>query len=207
MRRTLIPIAVGVGLGVFVAGILAYFSVAKQSTYWVDGLGRPLVSAPWVALLVFGTNKEWAGWTWFFLDLLWFWGGIGLAFFLGSLSGKPPNESKLPKALITIVGIVIALSAAYVTQRVIKMGVAFGLEAGLGFKPRVAAVSAAAKANLPFVEYQKWSRFTEREQESLYPKSSRDLVVCFIRHDRSTKIVWRVLCVHNVCSERKTVGF
>lgn len=165
MHRTLTPVAVGIGLGVIFAAFLAYFIVAKQSSYWVDGLGRPLVTAPWLARLVFGTNKEWAGWSWFFVDLLWFWGGIGLAFFLGSLSGKTPNQSKPPKALVTIVGIVIALGAAYVTQRVIKIGVVFGLEAGLGFKPRVAAVNPAEKAILPLVEYRKWSRFTDREQE------------------------------------------
>lgn len=70
MRRTLIPIAVGIGLGVFVAAFLGYFVVSKESTYWVDGLGRPLGTAPWLARLVFGTDKEWAGWSWFFLDLL-----------------------------------------------------------------------------------------------------------------------------------------
>lgn len=167
MRRMLIPLAVGVGIGVFVASFLGYFLVAKQGTYWVDGLGRPLFSAPWPARLVFGANKEWAGWSWFFVDLLWFWGGLGLAFFLGSLAGKHPTESKLPKALITILGIVIAISTAYVTHRVIKTGVAFALEAGLGAKPRlvVCAATAGTKANLPLVEYRQWSRYTDREQD------------------------------------------
>jgi hypothetical protein len=135
VRRTLIPIAVGIGLGVFVAGFLAYFTVSKESTYWVDGLGRPLDTAPWLARFVFGADKEWAGWAWLFIDLLWFWGGIGLAVFLGSLAGERPAASRFPKSFVAIVGIIIALSAAYSTQRVIKAGVGLGLEAGLGFKP------------------------------------------------------------------------
>lgn len=135
MRRTLIPIAVGIGLGVFVAAFLGYFVVSKESAYWVDGLARPLGTAPWVARFVFGSDKEWAGWSWFFLDLLWFWAGIGLAIFLGSLAGERPAASSFPKPVVTVVGIALVLGAAYVTQHAIKVGVAFGLEAGMGFKP------------------------------------------------------------------------
>ncbi len=165
MRRTLIPIAVGVGLGVFVSAFLAYFTVQKQSIYWVDGLGRPLATAPWLALLIFGTNKQWAGWTWFFLDFAWFWGGMALAFFLLSLARKARNHVDVPKLLITIAGISITLGAAYLTQRSIKMGVALGLEAGIGYHPRMVAVSPTEKVDLPFVKYRQWSRFTDREKD------------------------------------------
>jgi hypothetical protein len=148
-----------------VAAFLAYFTVAKESPYWVDGLERPLHTAPWLARLVFGTDKEWAGWSWFCLDLLWFWGGISLAVFVGSLVGRRSVASSLPKPLITIAGIAIMLSATYLTQRVIKEGVALGLEAGIGFKHEVVLDSTQVGEYLPFVTVHKWDEFTEREQE------------------------------------------
>lgn len=54
---------------------------------------------------------------------------------MGSVAGERPAASRFPKSFVTIVSIIIALGAAYSTQRVIKAGVGLGLEAGLGFKP------------------------------------------------------------------------
>src|SRR6266508_6349646 len=106
MRRVLVPIAAGVALGIIVTGVLAYFMISRESTGWVDGLGRPLVPAPWPARFVFGASKEWAGWSWFLVDLFWFWGGLGIAFYLGSLAGEQPKNSKLPNTLAATIGII-----------------------------------------------------------------------------------------------------
>ena len=165
MRRILIPIAAGVALGVIITALLAYFVVAKDSTSWTDGLGRSLVPAPWLARLIFGASKEWAGWSWFLVDLVWFWGGIWLAFSLGSLAGERSLVPRVPKILITSFAILIVIVTAYVTQRLIKLGVAYGLETGSGSQPKLESFDPAVKANFPLVDSSKWSQFTEREQD------------------------------------------
>ena len=165
MRRIFIPIAAGVVLGIIVTGLLAYFIVAKDSTSSVDGLGRSLVPAPWPARFIFGASKEWAGWSWFLVDLVWFWGGIGLAFSLGSLAGERSSVSRIPKVIGACFGVLIVLATAYITQRTIKLGVAYGLEAGIGAQPKLEAFDPAVKAKFPLVDFLKWAKFADREQE------------------------------------------
>src|SRR6266404_5663786 len=164
MRRVLIPIAAGVALGVIVTGVLAFFMTTKESTGWVDGLGRPLVPAPWLARLVFGASREWAGWVWFLVDLVWFWGGLGIAFFLGSLAGEQSKTSKLPKALVAIIGIIVVIGAAYSTLHAIKMGVALALETRRELKPLAEFANPVAMATFPLVDSPKWNKFSENEQ-------------------------------------------
>lgn len=165
MRKILIPMAAGIALGVIITGLLAYFIVAKDSTSWVDGLGRSLVPAPWPARLIFGASKEWAGWSWFLVDLLWFWGGIWVAFTLGSLAGERAGGPRVPKVIVASLGVVIVIVTAYFTQRIIKLGVAYGLEAGIGSQPTLEAFDPAMKAKFPLVDSLKWSKLTEREQD------------------------------------------
>jgi hypothetical protein len=62
------------------AGFLAYFVERKDPvTHRIyDGLGRALSDSPLFIRLVFGQDQLWAGWTWFGIDMLVFWGGLGL---------------------------------------------------------------------------------------------------------------------------------
>ena len=62
-------------------------------------------------------------------------------------------------------GVLIVVATAYVTQRTIKFGVAYGLEAGIGAKPKLEAFDPAVKAKFPLVDSLKWAKFTDREQE------------------------------------------
>jgi hypothetical protein len=165
MRRVLIPIAAGVALGVIVTGVLAFFMISKESMGWVDGLGRPLVPAPWLARLVFGASREWAGWFWFLADLVWFWGGLGIAFFLGSRAGEQSKNSKLPNALAAIIGIIVVIGTAYFTLHTIKMGVALALETRRELKPLAESADPPVMANFPLVDSQKWSKFSDNEQD------------------------------------------
>jgi hypothetical protein len=81
---------------------------------------------------------------------------MALAIFVGSLAGNRPEAPSSPELLHTI-----------------KMGVAFGVEAGLGFKPDVTVekshsfppANVQADEHLPFVTFRKWYEFTERQQE------------------------------------------
>jgi len=62
--------------GGLVLGFLAYFvrSFDKTTGTWSDGLGRTLEAAPLVARFIFGTDSLWAGWGYFALEFLAFWG-------------------------------------------------------------------------------------------------------------------------------------
>jgi hypothetical protein len=77
-------------LGGLVLGFLAYFvrSFDKTTGTWSDGLGRKLEAAPLVARFIFGTDGLWAGWGYFALEFIAFWGGIGVAIALAKLAAK-----------------------------------------------------------------------------------------------------------------------
>jgi hypothetical protein len=71
-------LGIGVVLGVFVAGFMAYFTFSFNPTthsYW-DGFGRPLSAAPWFMQFFFDVDARWAGWKWFLGDAAIFWTGL-----------------------------------------------------------------------------------------------------------------------------------
>ncbi len=69
---------------VFVAAFVAYFVSALDVTtqQLADGFGRPLSESPLFMRLVLGQDQLWAGWTWFLVDLVVFWGGIAIGYLL-----------------------------------------------------------------------------------------------------------------------------
>ena len=79
MNRAFRYIGGAICITVVVAAFLGYF-VSDTSGH--DGLGRQLYPAPLLMRIFFGQERYWAGWLWFVGDLLWFWGGLGLGFYL-----------------------------------------------------------------------------------------------------------------------------
>ncbi len=74
-------------VALLVCGIMAYMvNVYDQDTGQLyDGLGRPLEVTPILAHLILGEDSLWAGWLWFGIDFVLFWGTAGLAYALFSL--------------------------------------------------------------------------------------------------------------------------
>ena len=66
----------------FVLGFMAYFvssfDISKGIMY--DGLGRQLTESPFIVRFVFGEEILWAGWGWFAVDLIVFWGGVAICY-------------------------------------------------------------------------------------------------------------------------------
>lgn len=81
MRRFVGYLGAVVIIAVFVATFVAYFvyQTDPQTKVMHDGFGRPLRQSPWLMRWVFGQERLWAGWFWFIVDMIIFWGG----FFLG----------------------------------------------------------------------------------------------------------------------------
>lgn len=71
---------------VVIAAFIAYFvlSFDPQSKITVDGFGRQLFDAPWFVKTFLGQDHLWAGWSWFIVDMLIFWGGVGIGSRLAS---------------------------------------------------------------------------------------------------------------------------
>lgn len=84
MRKIVGYIGIFLFIVVFIAGFAAYFitSVDPQTRTMYDGIGRPLSESPLLMRLILGQERLWAGWGWFIVDLVIFWGGIGLGFTL-----------------------------------------------------------------------------------------------------------------------------
>ena len=81
MRKLSTYLGVAILIFVFVIGAAAYmvtsFNVDTQQ--WWDGLGRPLTESPWLMQVLLGEERLWAGWFWFIVDMIIFWGSIGVA--------------------------------------------------------------------------------------------------------------------------------
>lgn len=72
-----------VGVAVFAATFVAYFTFSfDQTGQAYDGFGRPLSESPILVRMFFGQERMWAGGLWFVADLIIFWGGLGIAFYL-----------------------------------------------------------------------------------------------------------------------------
>ena len=83
LRKILVPVGVIWFIGLLIAGFMAYLvnSVGPGGLY--DGLGRRLTEAPVLMRIFFGQERMWAGWFWFAVDMLVFWGSVALALILG----------------------------------------------------------------------------------------------------------------------------
>ncbi len=77
-------------VGILVLAFIAYFvsSYDPITGAMSDGLGRPLERAPFLAQLVFGEDDLWAGWGYFIVDMIVFWGGLGIGFGLIKLGAR-----------------------------------------------------------------------------------------------------------------------
>lgn len=89
-------LAACVALSVLVAGVLAYFirkiDVDRQIVF--DGLGRVLFEPPrWARIFI--DQPAWAGAAWHLLDIIVFFGGLFLAFWLYGLGQDDSSESDL----------------------------------------------------------------------------------------------------------------
>src|SRR6185503_16774164 len=87
---------IAVGLWIVTAsvlGVIAYFvsSFDKASSTWYDGLGRPLVQAPFLIRAVFGSDRLYPGALWFVIDMVAFWSGFIALQFLTDRDKKTPR--------------------------------------------------------------------------------------------------------------------
>ncbi len=77
-------------VGAFAGVFLGYFVVKTTpgGIGLLDGLGRSLEPAPFLARFFLGQDRMWAGWGWWAIDMFWFWGSMALAFFLFSAAQR-----------------------------------------------------------------------------------------------------------------------
>jgi len=77
-----------VAIAVVVAAFKAYFlrSVDLKNQIVYDGLGRVLSEPPLWAKFLITDEKAWAGLGWHLIDIIWFFGGLYLAFWIYSLA-------------------------------------------------------------------------------------------------------------------------
>lgn len=95
IKKLLYAIVICEGLALFVLGFLAYFTRSRdvQANLWRDGLGRPLVDTPLIARFFFGADSQWAGWSQFVLEMMFFWGGIGVGYLLIQLAERVHSDA------------------------------------------------------------------------------------------------------------------
>lgn len=77
----LVRVVAGLGVvALFLCAFLAYFVISRDKAgNFYDGLGRPLDVSPAFVRFLFGQERLWAGWTWFIVEMIVFWGWIGLS--------------------------------------------------------------------------------------------------------------------------------
>lgn len=79
LQKIFVPISIIWFISLFVTGIFAYFITKTGPQGMVDGLGRPLIEAPFLMRFFFGQERLWAGFAWFFAEMVVFWGSIAAA--------------------------------------------------------------------------------------------------------------------------------
>ena len=95
LSKTCYVLGGGAIIAALIAGFLGYMTVSLDPTTqeYTDGLGRTLGPSPFFMRFVFGQDKLWAGWGWWVIDMLWFWGGIAAAMGFFQLGQKVKGES------------------------------------------------------------------------------------------------------------------
>ncbi len=153
IRRVRPSVGIGIAMGVSAAGFLAYFATSLEGSYWVDGLNRVLVGAPWFMRFLFWTDK-WAGWQWFIVDLIWFWGGLAFAIAVGWHGVRKEDETtRAPiavavptsKRLPPLLALLVASCVAYGTFQGIAHIVHAARRNGYGVQPQLVSVRTLAK--------------------------------------------------------------
>jgi hypothetical protein len=74
-------------ISIFILGFYAYMIRSVDGGIIYDGLGRQLSLVPLFARF-FVPDSLWAGFGWYVIDFIIFFGGIGIAVFLISLTGE-----------------------------------------------------------------------------------------------------------------------
>jgi len=93
VARVLYSVVIVGGIILFISGFLAYFvrSYDAQTGIYYDGLGRGLELVPTFARIFLTPESLWAGWGYFILDAIIFWGSIGIG---GLILSKANDLSK-----------------------------------------------------------------------------------------------------------------
>jgi len=77
VHKVAVVFGVLVGLAAFVAAFIAYFITSiGPAGESLDGFRRPLSESPLLMRLIFGQERLWAGWFWFGIDMIVFWGSL-----------------------------------------------------------------------------------------------------------------------------------
>jgi hypothetical protein len=83
-----------IGASLLIAGFLAYFITQSRNGVIIDGLGRSLLESPLLLRLIFGQDRLWPGLGWFMVDMVIFWGGVGLIYLLFTSGAKLSENNK-----------------------------------------------------------------------------------------------------------------
>ncbi len=87
-------IAIVMGISAFVLGFMAYFvkSINNTSGIFYDGFGRQLYEAPTLLQIILPIEPMWAGFVWFILDLIVFFGLLVSAYYLFGVMDENHDE-------------------------------------------------------------------------------------------------------------------
>ena len=83
IHKGAVVFGVVLGFAAFNAAFIAYFvtSVGPSGAMF-DGFGRPLSESPLLMRLILRQERLWTGWFWFVADMVFFWGGLAIAYSL-----------------------------------------------------------------------------------------------------------------------------
>lgn len=86
MQNILRTLSVVLGLTIAVGLVMAVFvrRIDKVTGETFDGLGRILTPPTGLASIFASGTSQWAGYGWFVVDMVCFWGGIAIVFYLRS---------------------------------------------------------------------------------------------------------------------------